>query len=95
MPNGSGICDVAAIEARQPNLAQKFNSSTTVEHLTSSRHIANTLLAVRCCQLSIALRDLIASSVSGTKKSSPFTIVACIVSTKGRKVSLYFENAKL
>jgi len=44
--NGSGICDVAAIEARQPGLAQKFNSSTTVEYLTSIRHFAKPLLAV-------------------------------------------------
>ena len=42
--NGLGICDEAEIEIRQPNLVQKFNSSTTVEHLTSSRLVANTLL---------------------------------------------------
>jgi hypothetical protein len=42
--NGSGICDVAAIEFRQPNIEQMLNRIISVEHLTSSRHIANTML---------------------------------------------------
>jgi hypothetical protein len=44
--NVQQLCDGAAIEARQLNFAQKFNSSTTVEHLTSSRTIAK--LPVAC-----------------------------------------------
>jgi hypothetical protein len=47
LSNGLSICDVAEIEFRQSNLAQKLNSSTSVEPLTSSCHIENTLLAVR------------------------------------------------
>jgi hypothetical protein len=39
--DGLSIGDVAQIEMRQPKLVQMFNSSTTVEHLTSSRHITN------------------------------------------------------
>jgi hypothetical protein len=35
---------VAAVEFRLPNIAQMLNSISTVEHLMSSRHIANALL---------------------------------------------------
>ena len=40
-----GICDGAAIAFRQPSFAIKLHRITKVEHLTSSRTIANTLLA--------------------------------------------------
>jgi len=40
-----GLAFVAAIEARQPKLAQKFNSSTTVEPMFVSRHNAKPMLA--------------------------------------------------
>ena len=43
--NGLGICDGAAIAFRQLSFALKLNRITEVEHLTSSRTIANTLLA--------------------------------------------------
>lgn len=51
--NGLGICDGAEIEFRQPSFVLKLNRITEVEHLTSSRTIANTLLAaaliILCC----------------------------------------------
>jgi hypothetical protein len=43
--NGLGICDGAVIAFRQPSFALKLNRNSKVEHLTSSRTIANTLLA--------------------------------------------------
>jgi len=46
--NGLGICDGAVIAFRQPSFALKLHRITKVEHLMSSRTIANTLLAVRC-----------------------------------------------
>lgn len=42
---GLGICDGAVIVFRQLSFAPKINRITEVEHLTSSRTIANTLLA--------------------------------------------------
>jgi len=44
--NVQQLCDGAAIEARQPKLAQKLNSSTIVEPMTVSRTIAK--LPVGC-----------------------------------------------
>ena len=44
-PNGLGICDGAVIAFRQPSFALKLHRITEVEHLTSSRTIANTMLA--------------------------------------------------
>ena len=41
---GRGLAFVAAIEARQPKLVQKFNSSTTVEPMFVSRHNAKPML---------------------------------------------------
>jgi len=38
---------VAAIAFRQPNIAQKLNSSTTVEPIFVSRHNANAMFCVR------------------------------------------------
>ncbi len=45
--NGVGICEVAVVTLCQPSSVQKFTNSTPVEPLTSSRHSANTNLAVR------------------------------------------------
>jgi len=42
--NGLGICDGAVIEFRQLSFVLKLDRITEVEHLTSSRTIANTLL---------------------------------------------------
>lgn len=42
---GLGICDGAAIVFRLSRFALKLNRTTEVERLTSSRTIANTLLA--------------------------------------------------
>ncbi len=42
--NGLGICDGAEIANRQLSFALKLNRITEVEHLTSSRTIANTML---------------------------------------------------
>jgi len=44
--NGLGICDGAKIVFRQLIFALKLNGITEVEHLTLSRTIANTMLAV-------------------------------------------------
>ncbi|GAB3025631.1 hypothetical protein GCM10027051_32990 [Niabella terrae] len=44
--NGLGICDGAEIAFRQPSFALKLNKIAKVEHLTSSRTMANTLYAV-------------------------------------------------
>jgi hypothetical protein len=41
---GLGICDGAEIANRQPSFALKLDRNSEVEHLTSSRTIANTLL---------------------------------------------------
>lgn len=53
--NGLGICDGAVIVFRQPSFAIKLNRITEVEHLTSSRTIANTLLAAVFNQVIVLL----------------------------------------
>ncbi len=45
MANVFGLCDGAAIAFRQPIFAPKLHKISEVEYLTSSRTIANTLLA--------------------------------------------------
>jgi len=44
LPTVYGSAFVAAIAFRQPNIAQKTNSSTTVEPILVSRHNANAML---------------------------------------------------
>lgn len=48
LTNIFGICDGAVIAFRQLSFALKLNRNSKVEHLTSCRTIANTLLGV-CC----------------------------------------------
>jgi hypothetical protein len=69
---GLGICNVAEFEAPQPSLAQKYNRDTIIEHLSSSRSIANTMLAVRHSYSLVYSLNISINSSVGWKPDSTF-----------------------
>ena len=57
---------MAKIEILQRNLVQKFNGTTTVDHLTSSRHIVNTMLGVRLFSNQLEIILIVCNHISAS-----------------------------